>query len=68
MEPIFTALWVMLGVLFLAIEIPAIRRKEHGDTLTDHVRFLLKDRRFAVLFGAFWVWLTLHFFVPDLGI
>lgn len=65
---IFTALWILIGAAFLAVEIPAVVRKERGDTLTDHVRALMQYKSFKAVFSAFWVWLTLHFFAPGLGL
>ena len=69
---VFTGLWILWGVWFLAVEVPAIVRKERGDTLSEHVWswFCLRSskkgmsgwcylRRF--LFYAFWVWLSVHF-------
>lgn len=64
--------WAWLGwiMMFFVIEVPAIRDKRKGDTLTEHVRrwgsigFKKKGwraRRLALL--AFMAWLALHFLV-----
>lgn len=70
---IWLTLWSLWGVVFFAIEIPAVLNKVPGDTLSEHVwRFLatfkpgtpvtgwVRIRR--ILFMAFWAWLTAHFF------
>jgi hypothetical protein len=68
LEHVYTAFWLAWGVMFLAIEIPAIRRKRRGGTLTDHVMWLKRWRVKGIpvgytVFTAFWLWLTAHFFL-----
>ena len=65
---IFTVLWAVIGLAIFLVETVALVRKERGDTLTEHIRELMKHRWFQVAFGIFWVWLSLHFFVPGLGL
>lgn len=66
----YTIGWAVWILAFFAIELPAIRNKRDGDTLTEHVRrwFALRDkptgwrmRRFAL--AAFLLWLATHFFL-----
>ena len=69
---IFTAAWIFVIVWFFFWEIPAIIRKERGDTLSEHVWswFCLKGKKDGksawciirrVFFFGFWIWLTVHF-------
>lgn len=67
---LFTAGWAALAVLGLGLEFAALRRRERGDTLSEHVWkiFLIKDKRNTALgwllrvfvLGAM-TWLTMHF-------
>jgi hypothetical protein len=64
-------LWLAWLALFLPIEIPAIKSKTHGATLTEHTRkwFALGPggwtqpywRTRRAVFCTFWTALTLHF-------
>lgn len=64
----WTVLWVLWLALFLAIEIPAWRNTERGDTLSEHVwRWLGRGRPMTrsvrwrrILFLAFAAWLLVH--------
>lgn len=66
---IWTIAWLLWGAIFFAIEIPAVRNKQPGDTLSEHVwKFLgrgenqtrwIQSRR--IVFLAFWAWLSFHF-------
>ncbi len=65
----YTVAWLLWIGMFFVIEVPALRNKQVGDTLTEHVRkwFSTKEKakgwkaRRGVL-AAFLGWLTLHFF------
>lgn len=58
--------WLLWGALFLVWEVYALTRRERGDTLSEHVWWLL-DRPWGVdVFGLFWGWLTAHFWFGGL--
>ena len=67
---VWTVLWLLWIAAFFAIEVPALRNKTPGDTLSEHVWkwFAVKDanrkgltrlRRWGLL--AFLAWLSFHF-------
>jgi len=69
LDSTFTQLWIIWGVLFLAIEGAAVFNKSSGDTLSQHIwKWLGKNgypkpsgykwRRAAL--GGFFVWLIAH--------
>jgi hypothetical protein len=63
--------WLSWFALFFVFEVPALFRARHGDTLSERVWIWLgRYEPFTVwvlmrrvVFGAFWLWLSLHFFV-----
>lgn len=64
----WTVAWIFWVAMFFAIEVPAIIRKDRGDTLSEHVWKWFgvqgkpagyKARRFVLL--TFMAWLSLHF-------
>ena len=56
-------LWAAWFLLFFAIEIPALRNDQGGDTLTEQVQFLggWSPWLFVAGFLIFLGWLTSHF-------
>ena len=55
-------LWIAWGVLFFAIEIPAILNRDSGDTLSEHVWGLINlGSFFWFAVAAVLVWLLYHF-------
>lgn len=64
----WTALWLLWGSMFVAIEAPAVLNKTKGDTLSEHIWkwFAIKDKtswwlvRRGIL-AAFLLWLVTHF-------
>jgi hypothetical protein len=73
----YTLAWILWVAAFFAIEIPAIRNRREGDTLTEHLRkwFAVQSgsgpgtgrwwrlRRLALL--AALAWLVVHLLRPD---
>jgi hypothetical protein len=63
--------WLSWFALFAVFEVPALLRARHGDTLSERVWIWLgRYEPFTVwvlmrrvVFGSFWLWLTLHWFV-----
>lgn len=69
----FTIAWLLWGVYFLAVEIPALLNDRKGDTLSEHIWnwFAIRRkgrayrlRRFVL--GAFMLWLSIHFMTGGL--
>ncbi|ONH54128.1 hypothetical protein CcI49_31225 [Frankia sp. CcI49] len=65
----WTTAWLLWGVMFLAIELPAVFNKTDGDTLSEHIRawFALRGkpkgwqvRRLAL--AGFFAWFIVHLF------
>lgn len=62
MNWLFTAGWIVWGIGFAVLEGIAIKRKAKGDTLSEHVWFIVrKTPLFRWLILAAMIWLTLHF-------
>lgn len=55
--------WLLWGVGFLIWEHRALKRKAHGDTLSEQVWWLLSRSWGVDVFGIFWGWLTAHFWL-----
>lgn len=62
MDHLFTVAWVVWIAAFGVIEGIALRRKERGDTLSEHVWAVLRrPGPWWFLAAGFLVWLTAHF-------
>lgn len=59
MHPTYTALWLGLAALLVAVEAAALGTRKAGRTLSSHVWAL----RGLALYGgcALWAWMTWHF-------
>ena len=65
-QSFYTVAWVSWLVLFVVIEALALRDTDKGDTLSEHVWFLMfHDGRprpvIYYLFAGFFLWMLLHF-------
>ena len=58
----YLVLWILYGIGFLAIEIPAVMSKEPGDTLSELVWAALNLPAMSFLLAGFFAWLIVHFF------
>lgn len=68
MQTLYSILWALMLAGFFAIEIPGVINKKPGDTLTDHVRHLFRFAPLKFAAAGFWVWLTIHFWIPSAGL
>lgn len=59
----FAVFWLIWGIIFVVIEWLALRNTARGDTLTETVSRLKKNRIVLGVFTAFWLVLSYHFFV-----
>ena len=59
----YTGAWITLVVLFLIVEVLAWQDSGRGDTLTEHIRWLVRHRViwFAGIGAAIWAFLHLFF-------
>jgi hypothetical protein len=58
----FTWFYLVAFVVVLVVELIGVHRKQKGDTITEHVRLLMRKKVVYFTFAGFWVWLTVHFF------
>ena len=61
----FTACWLTILVVGLAVEAVALWRRASGDTLSEHVWWLRARTWGRPLLYAAWGWLTWHFVVEE---
>ena len=59
----FSIFWLIWGVLFVIIELFALRNKSEGDTLSELIYRLKRNNIVLGIFTLFWLVLTFHFFV-----
>ena len=59
----FSVFWLIWGIIFIVIEVFALRNKTEGDTLTETISRLKKNNVVLGIFTLFWVVLSFHFFV-----
>lgn len=59
----FSIFWLIWGVLFVIIELFALRNKADGDTLSELIYRLKRNNIVLGIFTLFWLVLTFHFFV-----
>lgn len=62
-EFLFPLGWLTILVSILVLEFAALGRPEKGDTLSEQVWALMRNRWAAALLVALWSWLTWHFFI-----
>ena len=61
-SPFYTVAWIVLGLGAAAVEALALRDPDSGDTLTEHLRYVLRRR--VVWYGGMGlaIWAILHLF------
>ena len=71
----YSALWIIWGALFFAIEGPALANKKYGDTLSEHIWKWIGKKGYQKPVGYKWrraslalffVWLIAHLFTGKL--
>lgn len=64
----FTIAWLVWGLAFAAIELPAVFNKTKGDTLSEHIWkwFAVKDKPTGYLWRRFSLVVALGLLVPHL--
>lgn len=66
----FTIGWIILALGFFALELPALLNEEAGDTLSEHIWFVLKLEGAGPLLtigaAALLSWLVVHFLSPSI--
>lgn len=65
----WTVAWIFWILMFFAIEIPALRDKNPGDTLTEHLRSWFSTKNMSkgwifrrAILVVFLLWFAIHLF------